>query len=89
MVITLDAAAPFAGHLPARNHLVYFVTHPCHPPIFNDESTPEGRHDHFGSLYAKQSIVSALMQGPDEAFAHIVNRLQSWRSNRGFPATPA
>ncbi|MDH3451335.1 MAG: NAD(P)-binding domain-containing protein, partial [Gammaproteobacteria bacterium] len=69
MVITLDAAAPFAGHLPARDDLVYFVTHPCHPPIFNDETTPEARHDHFGSLHAKQSIVSALMQGPDEAFA--------------------
>lgn len=68
MVITLDAAAPFAGHLPARDDLVYFVTHPCHPPIFNDESTPEARRDYFGSLHAKQSIVSALMQGPDEAF---------------------
>ena len=69
MVITLDAAAPFAGHLPAREDLVYFVTHPCHPPIFNDETTPEARHDHFGSEHAKQSIVSALMQGPDSAFA--------------------
>jgi ketol-acid reductoisomerase len=38
MVITLDAAAPFAGHLPPRPDLVYFVAHPCHPPIFNDES---------------------------------------------------
>ncbi len=68
MVITLDAAAPFAGHLPQREDLEYFVTHPCHPPIFNDESDPAARHDHFGSLHARQSIVSALMQGPDEAF---------------------
>ncbi|MGN6448467.1 MAG: NAD(P)-binding domain-containing protein, partial [Brucella intermedia] len=37
MVIALDAAAPFAGHLPERADLTYFVTHPCHPPIFNDE----------------------------------------------------
>ena len=36
MVITLDAAAPFAGHLPDRKDLVYFVTHPCHPSIFNN-----------------------------------------------------
>jgi hypothetical protein len=69
MLIVLDAAAPFAGHLPKRDDLVYFVTHPCHPPIFNDESTPEGRHDHFGGIAAKQHIVSALMQGPESAYA--------------------
>lgn len=69
MVMTLDAAAPFAGHLPDRPDLVYFVAHPCHPPIFNDETTPEARSDYFGGAYAKQSIVSALMQGPEEAFA--------------------
>lgn len=69
MVMTLDAAAPFAGHLPERPDLTYFVAHPCHPPIFNDETTPEARRDYFGGAHAKQSIVSALMQGPDEAFA--------------------
>ncbi|WP_349744600.1 phosphogluconate dehydrogenase C-terminal domain-containing protein [Roseateles cavernae] len=69
MVMTLDAAAPFAGHLPERPDLVYFVAHPCHPPIFNDESTPEGRRDFFGGLHAKQSVVSALMQGTDGDFA--------------------
>ena len=68
MVITLDAAAPFAGHLPNRDDLTYFVTHPCHPPIFNDETTSEARKDYFGGGHAKQSIVSALMQGPDESF---------------------
>lgn len=40
MVVVLDAAAPLAGHLPERADITYFVTHPCHPPIFNDESTP-------------------------------------------------
>ena len=69
MVVILDAAAPFAGHLPERPDLTYFVTHPCHPPIFNDETTEEGRRDHFGGIAAKQSIVSALMQGPEEAYA--------------------
>lgn len=68
MVITLDAAAPFAGHLPNRPDLVYFVAHPCHPPIFNDESTTEARRDFFGGAHAKQSIVSALMQGTDADF---------------------
>jgi D-apionate oxidoisomerase len=68
MVIALDAAAPFAGHLPKRDDLIYFVTHPCHPPIFNDETDPSARKDHFGGI-AKQAIVSALMQGPEGAYA--------------------
>lgn len=69
MVIALDAAAPFAGHLPVRPDLTYFVTHPCHPPIFNDETDMQAKKDHFGGLYAKQHIVSALMQGPETAYA--------------------
>lgn len=69
MVIALDAAAPFAGHLPERSDLHYFVTHPCHPPIFNDETDMQAKKDHFGGLFAKQHIVSALMQGPEEAYA--------------------
>ena len=69
MVITLDAAAPFAGHLPQRDDLVYFVTHPCHPNIFNPQVHVEGNPDYFGGVRAAQSIVNALMQGPDEAYA--------------------
>lgn len=68
MVVALDAAAPFAGHLPERTDLTYFVTHPCHPPIFNDETEMQAKKDHFGGLFAKQHIVSALMQGPEEAY---------------------
>lgn len=69
MVIALDAAAPFAGHLPQRADLTYFVTHPCHPPIFNDETDPSAKRDFFGGIAAKQHIVSALMQGPESAYA--------------------
>jgi hypothetical protein len=69
MVVALDAAAPFAGHLPKRDDLVYFVTHPCHPPIFNDETELAARNDHFGGIAAKQHIVNALMQGPEGAYA--------------------
>jgi len=69
MVMALDAAAPFAGHLPERDDLTYFVTHPCHPPIFNDETDPLARDDRFGGLHARQSIVNALMQGPEEHYA--------------------
>ena len=69
MVVVLDAAAPFAGHLPQRDDLTYFVTHPCHPPIFNDETEMHAKTDYFGGIAAKQHIVSALMQGPEEAYA--------------------
>jgi ketol-acid reductoisomerase len=69
MVITLDAAAPFAGHLPDRKDLTYFVTHPCHPSIFSPEVHVAGSPDYFGGVRAAQSIVNALMQGPDSAYA--------------------
>jgi hypothetical protein len=68
MVVTLDAAAPFAGHLPDRKDLVYFVAHPCHPSIFGAETHTPGAVDYFGGVSAPQSVVSALMQGPDSAW---------------------
>lgn len=69
IVICLDAAAPFAGHLPERADITYFVTHPCHPPIFNDETDPAAKRDFFGGVAAKQGVVNALMQGPEEHYA--------------------
>lgn len=68
MVIALDAAAPFAGHFPKRADVTYFVTHPCHPPIFNDETDLAAKRDYFGGVAARQAIVSALMQGPEEHY---------------------
>ena len=69
MLIALDAAAPYAGEMPNRPDLTYFVAHPCHPPIFNDETDPAAKADFFGGIAAKQHIVCALMQGPDTAYA--------------------
>lgn len=69
MVVILDAAAPYAGHLPERPDLAYFITHPCHPPLFNDETEMEAKKDYFGGIKAKQHIVSALMQGPESDYA--------------------
>lgn len=69
MLIALDAAAPFAGEMPKRDDLVYFVAHPCHPPIFNDETSADAKRDYFGGIAAKQHIVCSLMQGPDSAYA--------------------
>ncbi len=69
IVMILDAAAPHAGHLPKRQDITYFVTHPCHPPIFNDETDMAAKRDFFGGIAAKQHIVSALMQGPESDYA--------------------
>lgn len=69
MVLILDAAAPYAGVLPKdRPDLTYFVGHPCHPPLFNDETDMAARRDYHGGV-ARQSIVCALMQGPDDHYA--------------------
>jgi len=69
MVVCLDAAAPFADHLPERADITYFVTHPCHPPIFNDETDIAAKRDHFGGIAAKQGVVNTLFQGREEHYA--------------------
>ncbi|WP_238366172.1 phosphogluconate dehydrogenase C-terminal domain-containing protein [Mesobacterium pallidum] len=68
-VIMLDAAAPHAGTLPQRDDVTYFVAHPCHPPLFSDETDPAAQKDYFGGIAAKQHIVCALAQGPEEHYA--------------------
>lgn len=68
MLILLDPAAPHGGELPERKDITYFVCHPCHPPIVNDETDPEARMDFFGAVKAKQHVVAALMQGPEEDY---------------------
>jgi len=69
MLVVLDAAAPYSGHLPPdRPDLTFFITHPCHPPLWCDSDDPAQRADSFG-LVAPQSIVCALMQGPEEHYA--------------------
>jgi hypothetical protein len=68
LVILLDPAAPHGGELPERDDIAYFVVHPCHPPIVNDEMEPEARGDFWGGV-AKQNIVCALMQGTQDDYA--------------------
>jgi hypothetical protein len=68
LVICLDPAVPYHGKLPARDDIAYFVTHPGHLPLFNDEVTPEARRDFFGTGLGKQAIVSALMRGTEEDY---------------------
>lgn len=69
MVIGLDPAAAYAGVMPLRDDLTYFVAHPCHPPLFGDETTEEARTDWFGGVHAKHHIVCALHKGPEEDYA--------------------
>lgn len=68
LVIGLDPAAPHSGKLPPRDDISYFITHPCHPPVYNDETAIEARTDYFGGI-AKQNIVCSLMQGPEAHYA--------------------
>lgn len=70
MVVLLDPAAAHAGVLPDRDDVSYFVTHPCHPPLFDPDRPPEHETDWFGGQgMAEQSIVCALEHGPEEAYA--------------------
>ena len=67
--ITLDPAAAHAGDLPKREDISYFVSHPCHPNVFDHFETSAERDDFFGGVHARQAIVCALMQGPEEHYA--------------------
>ncbi len=67
--VTLDPAAALAGLLFQRKDISYFITHPCHPSIFNWEPEEEKMKDHFGGNLAKQAIVCSLLQGSEEDYA--------------------
>jgi hypothetical protein len=68
LVMTLDPAAPLDGVIHHRDDLGYVVAHPCHPTIFNWEPTEHAFRDFYGGISAKQSILTALMSGPEEHF---------------------
>jgi hypothetical protein len=62
MLIMLDAAAAYVGDLPESDHIAMMITHPCHPPMFTDQPTPEERADYFGGI-ARQHIIVCLVRG--------------------------
>lgn len=68
LVVALDPAVAHAGGLPERADISYFVTHPCHPNLFDHFETEAERDDFFGGAHARQAIVCALMQGPEEHY---------------------
>lgn len=69
VVMGLDPAAGYAGVFPERSDITYFAAHPCHPPLFMEELTREAQTDWFGGYNARQSVVCALIQGPEEHYA--------------------
>lgn len=68
LVVGLDPAAPLAGVMPERKDVSFFVCHPTHPPLFNDETDPKAQRDWFGGT-AKQDAVCALFAGAEEQYA--------------------
>lgn len=69
LVMTLDPAAAHAGEFPARADISYFVSHPCHPNVFDHFQTDAEINDFFGGTHARQAIVCALMHGTEEHYA--------------------
>lgn len=69
LIIMLDPASAHAGEMPPREDVSYFVSHPCHPNVFDHFETEPERNDFFGGTHARQAIVCALMQGPESDYA--------------------
>jgi D-apionate oxidoisomerase len=89
LVITLDPAVARAGRLFIRRDISYFIAHPSHPSVFNWEPTPEAQADFFGGILAKQTIVCALMQGPDQDYTtgEMVSRAMYAPVSKAFRVT--
>ncbi|MDH7601718.1 MAG: phosphogluconate dehydrogenase C-terminal domain-containing protein [Armatimonadota bacterium] len=66
--VLLDPAAAALGEVAIREGLNYVACHPCHPPLFFEQPTPEARRDLFGGVAAIQDIVIALISGAEEAY---------------------
>lgn len=68
-VMILDPAAPHGGKIPERDGVGVFVTHPCHPPVVNDETDIEAKKDFYGGTKAKQNIVCAVFRGDQSIYS--------------------
>ncbi len=68
LLITLDPAAAHAGEIPTREDTGCFVSHPCHPSVFDHFETDDEINDFFGGTHARQAIVCALMHGTEEHY---------------------
>ena len=68
MVIGLDPAAAYAEVMPLRDDIGYFVAHPHHPYLFNNELDKDALNDYFGGV-AKQDISCSLYHGEEKFYA--------------------
>ncbi len=66
-LIMLDAAAAFIDQLPHPGNLTFMIAHPCHPPLFVEQSTSLGHRDYFGGT-ALQDIIVSLAAGSRSNF---------------------
>lgn len=70
LVMLLDPAVAYAGALHDRTDVTYFITHPCHPPLFKPDRPAEYAGDWFGGNgKAEQDVVCALHRGPEAEYA--------------------
>jgi hypothetical protein len=69
IAILLDPAAAYNKEVHLRPDCAFVVTHPCHPPLFGEQDSPEARKDFFGGIAARQDIVVALHQGSEADYA--------------------
>lgn len=60
IALTLDPAAAYAGLLTEREDVITGVTHPCHPSVFLERTTPEEYADTFGGIAAPQDAIAAI-----------------------------
>jgi hypothetical protein len=71
IALTLDPAAAYAGLLATREDVIQAVTHPCHPSVFLERTTPEEYADTFGGIAAPQDAIAAI-ESDDPAKREIV-----------------
>lgn len=69
LIIGLDPAAAHAGELFERSDITYFITHPCHPILFNEKKPEELTDpDWFGGKHSPQSLVCAIHSGDSKLY---------------------
>lgn len=71
IALTLNPAAAYAGLLTRREDVINAVTHPCHPSVFLQRTTPEEYADTFGGIAAPQDAIAAI-ESEDQAKKQIV-----------------